>query len=171
MQKTSAIGAFELLEPPCPHPRCLAVGDRGGVLQQAFTSSIARGLSLVAIVMSGLTFAFVEGGSRRVLARVLFGVGMAIVRTGRKGTTRGVSAAKSLELSQDFRGLVVCPRSTSKIHELSDGRFGQFNLRNHFALDVALVEFIGPSRYFLSSMMTSSKLGGCFLEISLFIPG
>jgi type IV secretory pathway VirB2 component (pilin) len=35
-------------------------------------------LSLVAIVVSGLTFAFGEGGSNRVLAGVLFGVGMAI---------------------------------------------------------------------------------------------
>ena len=49
-----------------------------GVLQTAFTSTIARGLSLVAIVVSGLTFAFGEGGSKRVLAGVLFGVGMAI---------------------------------------------------------------------------------------------
>ena len=49
-----------------------------GVLQQAFTSMIARGLSLLAIVVSGLTFAFGEGGSKRVLAGVLFGVGMAI---------------------------------------------------------------------------------------------
>jgi type IV secretory pathway VirB2 component (pilin) len=48
------------------------------VLQTAFTSTIARGLSLVAIVVSGLTFAFGEGGSKRVLAGVLFGVGMAI---------------------------------------------------------------------------------------------
>ena len=48
------------------------------VLQAAFTSTIARGLSLVAIVVSGLTFAFGEGGSKRVLAGVLFGVGMAI---------------------------------------------------------------------------------------------
>src|SRR6266700_341588 len=48
------------------------------VLQQAFTSTIARGLSLVAIVVSGLTFAFGAGGSKRVLAGVLFGVGMAI---------------------------------------------------------------------------------------------
>jgi pilus assembly protein CpaF len=48
------------------------------VLQQAFTSTIARGLSLVAIVVAGLTFAFGEGGSKRVLAGVLFGVGMAI---------------------------------------------------------------------------------------------
>ena len=48
------------------------------VLQQAFTSTIARGLSLVAIVLAGLTFAFGEGGSKRVLAGVLFGVGMAI---------------------------------------------------------------------------------------------
>jgi type IV secretion system protein TrbC len=48
------------------------------VLQQAFTSTIARGLSLVAIVVSGLTFAFGEGGSKRVFSGVLFGVGMAI---------------------------------------------------------------------------------------------
>ena len=48
------------------------------VLQQAFRSTIARGLSLVAVVVSGLTFAFGEGGSKRVLAGVLFGVGMAI---------------------------------------------------------------------------------------------
>jgi type IV secretory pathway VirB2 component (pilin) len=48
------------------------------VLMQAFTSTIARGLSLVAIVLAGLTFAFGEGGSKRLLAGVLFGVGMAI---------------------------------------------------------------------------------------------
>ena len=48
------------------------------VLQQAFTSTIARGLSLVAIVASGLSSAFGAGGSKRVLAGVLFGVGMAI---------------------------------------------------------------------------------------------
>jgi type IV secretory pathway VirB2 component (pilin) len=48
------------------------------VLQLAFTSTIARGLSLVAIVVSGLTFAFGEGGSKRVFSGVLFGVGMAI---------------------------------------------------------------------------------------------
>jgi type IV secretory pathway VirB2 component (pilin) len=48
------------------------------VLMTAFTTDIARGLSLVAIVVAGLTFAFGEGGSKRVLAGVLFGVGMAI---------------------------------------------------------------------------------------------
>jgi type IV secretory pathway VirB2 component (pilin) len=42
------------------------------VLQQAFTSTIARGVSLVAIVVAGLTFAFGEGGSKRALAGVLF---------------------------------------------------------------------------------------------------
>jgi len=47
------------------------------VLMQAFTTTIARGLSLVSIVVAGLTFAFGEGGSKRVLAGVLFGVGMA----------------------------------------------------------------------------------------------
>jgi type IV secretion system protein TrbC len=52
--------------------------NAANVLQQAFTTTIARGLSLVAIVVSGLTFAFGEGGSKRVIAGVLFGVGMAI---------------------------------------------------------------------------------------------
>jgi type IV secretory pathway VirB2 component (pilin) len=36
-----------------------------GVLQTAFTSTIARGLSLVAIAVSGLTFAFPLCGSAR----------------------------------------------------------------------------------------------------------
>jgi type IV secretory pathway VirB2 component (pilin) len=48
------------------------------VLMQAFTTTIARGLSLVSIVLAGLTFAFGEGGSKRIMAGVLFGVGMAV---------------------------------------------------------------------------------------------
>lgn len=48
------------------------------VLQTAFTGPIARGLSLVAIVIGGLMFAFGEGGSKRALASLIFGVGMAI---------------------------------------------------------------------------------------------
>ena len=48
------------------------------VLQTAFTGPIARGLSLIAIVIGGLMFAFGEGGSKRALAGLIFGVGMAI---------------------------------------------------------------------------------------------
>src|SRR5690348_8517572 len=48
------------------------------VLQAAFTTTIARGLSLVAIVVGGLMFAFGEGDSKRTFAGILFGVGMAI---------------------------------------------------------------------------------------------
>jgi type IV secretion system protein TrbC len=48
------------------------------VLQTAFTGPIAKGLSLVAIVVGGLTFAFGEGHSKRALAGIIFGVGMAI---------------------------------------------------------------------------------------------
>jgi len=47
-------------------------------LQASFTGPIARGLSLVAIVVGGLMFAFGEGDSKRMLAGILFGVGMAI---------------------------------------------------------------------------------------------
>jgi type IV secretory pathway VirB2 component (pilin) len=48
------------------------------VLQTAFTGPIARGLSLVAIVVGGLMFAYGEGQSKRTMAGILFGVGMAI---------------------------------------------------------------------------------------------
>jgi type IV secretory pathway VirB2 component (pilin) len=48
------------------------------VLQAAFTGSIAKGLSLVAIVVGGLMFAFGEGHSKKALAGIIFGVGMAI---------------------------------------------------------------------------------------------
>src|SRR5579885_600116 len=69
---TISFAALVLAQSPSPWENAV------NVLQQAFTSTIARGLSLVAIVVSGLTFAFGEGGSKRVLAGVLFGVGMAI---------------------------------------------------------------------------------------------
>ena len=49
-----------------------------GVLEQSFTGPIARGLSLVAIVVGGLMFAYGEGQSKRLLAGIIFGVGMAI---------------------------------------------------------------------------------------------
>ncbi len=48
------------------------------VLQNSFTGTIAKGLSLVAIVVGGLMFAFGEGESKRLLAGIVFGVGMAI---------------------------------------------------------------------------------------------
>ena len=48
------------------------------VLQTAFTGPIARGLSLIAIVVGGLMFAFGEGGSKRALAGIVFGLGMAM---------------------------------------------------------------------------------------------
>ena len=47
-------------------------------LQTAFTGVIARGLSLVAIVIGGLMFAFGEGGSKRALAGIIFGLGMTL---------------------------------------------------------------------------------------------
>jgi type IV secretion system protein TrbC len=70
---------------------CLALADdvfaqAGGdpwtqatqALQTAFTGPIATGLALVAIVVGGLMFAFGEGGAKRTLAGVVFGVGMAV---------------------------------------------------------------------------------------------
>lgn len=48
------------------------------VLQNAFTGTIAKGLSLVAIVVGGLMFAFGEGQSKKMMAGIVFGVGMAV---------------------------------------------------------------------------------------------
>lgn len=48
------------------------------VLRVSFTGPIARGLALVSIVVGGLMFAFGEGQSKRMLAGIVFGVGMAI---------------------------------------------------------------------------------------------
>ena len=52
--------------------------DAVTTLQTAFTGTIARGLSLIAIVIGGLMFAFGEGGSKRALAGIIFGIGMAV---------------------------------------------------------------------------------------------
>lgn len=48
------------------------------VMQISFTGPIARGLSLISIVIGGVTFAFGEGQSKRLIAGIVFGVGMAI---------------------------------------------------------------------------------------------
>ena len=52
--------------------------DAVTTLQTAFTGPIARGLSLIAIVIGGLMFAFGEGGSKRALAGIIFGLGMTL---------------------------------------------------------------------------------------------
>ena len=52
--------------------------DAVQVLSDAFTGPIARGLSLIAIVVGGLMFAFGEGGSKKALAGIIFGLGMSM---------------------------------------------------------------------------------------------
>lgn len=47
-------------------------------LETSITGPIAKALSLVAIVVGGLLFAFGEGSHKRVLAGIIFGVGMAV---------------------------------------------------------------------------------------------
>lgn len=47
-------------------------------ISDAMTGPIARGLSLVAIVVGGMMFAFGEGGAKRTTAGIIFGVGMAM---------------------------------------------------------------------------------------------
>ena len=82
--RLSAIGCFRL-------PSLLIIAASGqaawadspwenavNALSISFTGPIARGLSLVAIVVGGLMFAFGEGDSKRMLAGIIFGIGMAI---------------------------------------------------------------------------------------------
>ncbi len=47
-------------------------------LKTSFTGPIATGLSLVAIVIGGLMFAYGEGQSKKMLVGIVFGIGMAI---------------------------------------------------------------------------------------------
>jgi len=47
-------------------------------LRVAFTGPIARGLSLVAVVVGGLMYAFGDNDSKRMLAGIVFGLGMAL---------------------------------------------------------------------------------------------
>jgi type IV secretory pathway VirB2 component (pilin) len=47
-------------------------------LQTSFTGPIAKGLSLVALVVGGLMFAYSESGSKKVFAGIVFGLGMAL---------------------------------------------------------------------------------------------
>ena len=49
-----------------------------GNLATAFTGPIAKGLSLVAIVLGGITTAFSEGNHSRVVGGLVFGCGLAL---------------------------------------------------------------------------------------------
>ena len=81
------VGAADLLlaQPPTPTPTPTPTGTGTSPwvnvvteLQTQMTGPIARGLSLIAIVIGGLMFAFGEGGSKRAMAGIIFGLGMAM---------------------------------------------------------------------------------------------
>jgi type IV secretory pathway VirB2 component (pilin) len=74
---TIAVAALVLL-PASSYAQASPWENAVNVLMTSFTGPIARGLSLVSIVVGGVTFAFGEGGSKRLLAGIVFGVGMAI---------------------------------------------------------------------------------------------
>lgn len=63
--------------PPSTNPWETAVQN----LNDAMTGPIASGLAGVAIVVGGLMFAFGEGGSKRTMAGIIFGLGMALAAT------------------------------------------------------------------------------------------
>jgi pilus assembly protein CpaF len=108
-----------------------------GVLQTAFTSTIARGLSLVAIVVAGLTFAFGEGGSKRVLAGVLFGVGMAIAAVKFNSRHFGVDdlvQAGTLErwLANQLEGYVLGRKNILITGSTGSGKTSMLNVLGRF---------------------------------------
>lgn len=53
-------------------------GSAATKLSQEFTGPIAKGFALVAIVVGGLSLAFSEGGGRRAIGGLIFGLGMAL---------------------------------------------------------------------------------------------
>ena len=75
---TAAAIAAVLLAPVAAFAQASPWENAVNVLMVSFTGPIARGLSLVSIVVGGVTFAFGEGGSKRLLAGIVFGVGIAI---------------------------------------------------------------------------------------------
>ena len=48
------------------------------VLAESFTGPIAKGLTLVAVVIGGLMIAYDESGNKRIVAGLIFGCGMAL---------------------------------------------------------------------------------------------
>ena len=77
--RTAAWAALLMLMPGVLHGQGTSPWvDAVNELQTQFTGPIARGLSLIAIVVGGLMFAFGEGGSKRTLAGIIFGIGMAV---------------------------------------------------------------------------------------------
>ncbi|MXW09137.1 MAG: TrbC/VirB2 family protein [Gammaproteobacteria bacterium] len=77
--RTAASAALLLLVPGALNAQGTSPWvDAVNELQTQFTGPIARGLSLIAIVVGGLMFAFGEGGSKRTLAGIIFGIGMAV---------------------------------------------------------------------------------------------
>jgi Flp pilus assembly CpaF family ATPase len=82
------------------------------VLKTSFTGTIATGLSLFAIVVGGLKFAYGEGQSKKTLAGIVFGVGMAIGAvkfTSRNFTMHDLIGRKMLTEAQ-AENLINCVR-------------------------------------------------------------
>lgn len=79
LRTAAAIAAVILTSPLVGHAQGGSPWENAvNSLMTSFTGPIARGLSLVAIVIGGITFAFGEGGSKRLLAGIVFGAGMAL---------------------------------------------------------------------------------------------
>jgi type IV secretory pathway VirB2 component (pilin) len=63
----------------CANAQTSPWGTAATKLATEFTGPIAKGLALVAIVVGGITVAFSEnGGSRRIIGGLVFGLGMAL---------------------------------------------------------------------------------------------
>jgi type IV secretory pathway VirB2 component (pilin) len=78
MRALTLTAAALILLPASSYAQASPWENAVNVLMVSFTGPIARGLSLVSIVIGGVTFAFGEGGSKRLVAGIVFGVGMAI---------------------------------------------------------------------------------------------
>lgn len=73
-----ALGALVLLVAAPAFAQSSPWEQSANKLQAAFTGPIAKALSLVAIVVGGLMFAYGEGQGKKAIAGIVFGVGMAV---------------------------------------------------------------------------------------------
>lgn len=72
---------FVLLSASSAHAQSDPWSNVATKMATAFTGPIAKGFALVAIVVGGLQLAFSEGGGRRMIGGLIFGLGMALLAT------------------------------------------------------------------------------------------
>ena len=119
-------------EGDCLQARTLPRTDcTGPLLQTAFTGIIVTGLTLVAIVVGALMFAFGEGGAKCRMAGIIFGVGIAICAMNFMSLLfQGLSVSlriqkrRNLNRCREQTGSASSPQAALAVSIIAAGAFG-----------------------------------------------